>query len=614
MAEFDTTKIDSQYYGMRPVQGVVTPAAAYADPNSIGGLAELAEVGLDIGDKYNTVRVGAEAEQSAMDLADQYYQQSTGDFDQGIDAGNQRLVSSYKAGAVNPYEFKTRMQAEAQRQINLNPSKADVITAKMKQVFERTGITDRLAMDEAALEAEQKRIDEYRKARDKFLREERGIEPFSMPEEEVEMIYAQEMVDQQKYKALQNTNNMSKEEVKAFGNEVFDDMLSKGDFRESKRIIITGLTDELRGINDDPNLEDQIKIRRSQDAIATAKRRIRNIYGALDAIRKDNELVDQFFKNTDADFAALEVQFTGDFTGEDIKTRISNKAATAESEYKLEFLQSPEGKNQYKIKFFNQQLDLYTKQLQLFPEGPNRQAIIKSIQDTHRKLQGLLFGEELSAEDKGFIDNSEDYFNYLKSDLDNLAKENGIDIDKVPQTVVNALTKEQQHISSKSSQDKFAHLDKSFYHMSMMDDKRLREMMSNNKSKYRKEVSGNLAFYKSAINFYMLDTYEDLKGQLIVDKEQGRLYSDDPLVNVDLDRVNNYIAIMAKINNKDPKDMMDQVLKRDFPVLGFGGDQTRIVRVNDLVEWNNLEPGTKYMLPNGQVGIKENQNERVVPR
>jgi len=614
MAEFDTTKIDSQYYGMRPVQGVVTPAAAYADPNSIGGLAELAEVGLDIGDKYNTVRVGAEAEQSAMDLADQYYQQSTGDFDQGIDAGNQRLVSSYKAGAVNPYEFKTRMQAEAQRQINLNPSKADVITAKMKQVFERTGITDRLAMDEAAFEAEQKRIDEYRKARDKFLREERGIEPFSMPEEEVEMIYAQEMVDQQKYKALQNTNNMSKEEVKAFGNEVFDDMLSKGDFRESKRIIITGLTDELRGINDDPNLEDQIKIRRSQDAIATAKRRIRNIYGALDAIRKDNELVDQFFKNTDADFAALEVQFTGDFTGEDIKTRISNKAATAESEYKLEFLQSPEGKNQYKIKFFNQQLDLYTKQLQLFPEGPNRQAIIKSIQDTHRKLQGLLFGEELSAEDKGFIDNSEDYFNYLKSDLENLAKENGIDIDKVPQTVVNALTKEQQHISSKSSQDKFAHLDKSFYHMSMMDDKRLREMMSNNKSKYRKEVSGNLAFYKSAINFYMLDTYEDLKGQLIVDKEQGRLYSDDPLVNVDLDRVNNYIAIMAKINNKDPKDMMDQVLKRDFPVLGFGGDQTRIVRVNDLVEWNNLEPGTKYMLPNGQVGIKENQNERVVPR
>ena len=150
--------------------------------------------------------------------------------------------------------------------------------------------------------------------------------------------------------------------------------------------------------------------------------------------------------------------------------------------------------------------------------------------------------------------------------------------------------------------------------MSMMDDKRLREMMSNNKSKYRKEVSNNLAFYKSAINFYMLDTYEDLKGQLIVDKEQGRLYSDDPLVNVDLDRVNNYIAIMAKINNKDPKDMMDQVLKRDFPVLGFGGDQTRIVRVNDLMEWNNLQPGTKYMLPNGQVGIKENQNERVVPR
>jgi len=421
MAEFDTTKTQSEYYGIRPTQGVVTPEAAYADPNSIGGIAELVETGLDIGDKYNTVRVGEQAEQSAMDLADSYYQQSTGDFDQGIDAGNQRLVSSYKAGAVNPYEFKTRMQAEAQRQIAMNPSKADIITAKMKDVFERTGISERLAMDEAVFEAEQKRLEDYRKTRDDFLRKERGIEPFSMPEEEVEMIYAQEMLNFQKYKAFENINKMNKEEVKAFANEVFDDMQSKGDFRESKRIIITGLTDELRGINDDPNLDDQIKIRRAQDAIATAKRRIRNIYGALDAIRKDNELVDQFFKNTDADFAALEVQFTGDFTGEDIKTRITNKAATAESEYKLEFLESPEGKNQYKIKFFNQQLDLYTKQLQLFPEGPNRAAIIKSIQDTHRKLQGLLFGEELSAEDKGFIDNSEDYFNYLKSDLENLA-------------------------------------------------------------------------------------------------------------------------------------------------------------------------------------------------
>jgi hypothetical protein len=112
----------------------------------------------------------------------------------------------------------------------------------------------------------------------------------------------------------------------------------------------------------------------------------------------------------------------------------------------------------------------------------------------------------------------------------------------------------------------------------------------------------------------MMDTYEDLKGQLIVDKEQGRLYSNDPLVNVDLDRVNNYIAIMAKVNNKDPKDMMDQVLKRDFPVLGFGGNQQKIVRVNDLNEWSNLQPGMKYMLPNGQIGIKENQNERVVPK
>jgi len=614
MAEFDTTKTQSEYYGIRPTQGVVTPEAAYYDPNSIGGIAELVETGLDIGDKYQTVRVGEEAEQAAMDLADQYYQQSSGDFDQGIDAGNQRLVNSFKAGAVNPYEFKTRMEAEAQRQIAMTPSKADVITSKMKEVFERTGVSSRLAMDEAVFEAEQKRLEDYRKSRDKFLREQRGIEPYSMSEDEVEVIYMQEMADEERYQAFKKSNELSKEETKAIANESYDDMVKNGDFKKEKRVIIKGLTDELRGINDDPELDDQTKIRRAQDAIRQTRERIRNIYGSLDAIRKDNELVDQFLKNTEADITALETQFTGDFTGEDIKTRITNAAATADAENKLEFLESPAGKEQYKIKFFNQQLDLYTKQLQLVPEGPQRAAIVKQIVDTHKKLQGLLFGDELSAEDKSFIDNSDDYFNYLKGDLDNLAKQNGIEKDKVPKTVINALTKEQEHISSKSSQARFAHLDKSLYHASMMDDKRLREMLSDNKSKYRQSFTNNLSFYKSAINFYMMDTYEDLKGQLIVDKEQGRLYSNDPLVNVDLDRVNNYIAIMAKVNNKDPKDMMDQVLKRDFPVLGFGGDQQKIVRVNDINEWSNLEPGMKYMLPNGQIGIKENQNERVVPK
>ena len=106
MAEFDTTKTESQYYGIRPTQGVVTPEAAYYDPNSLGGIAELVETGLDIGDKYNTIRVGEEAEATAMELADQYYQQSTGQFEQGVDAGNQRLVNTYMAGVVNPYEFK----------------------------------------------------------------------------------------------------------------------------------------------------------------------------------------------------------------------------------------------------------------------------------------------------------------------------------------------------------------------------------------------------------------------------------------------------------------------------------------------------------------------------
>ena len=69
MAEFDTSKTESQYYGIRPTQGVVTPEAAYYDPNSIGSIAELVETGLDIGDKYNTVRVGDEAEAAAMELA-----------------------------------------------------------------------------------------------------------------------------------------------------------------------------------------------------------------------------------------------------------------------------------------------------------------------------------------------------------------------------------------------------------------------------------------------------------------------------------------------------------------------------------------------------------------
>ena len=71
----------------------------------------------------------------------------------------------------------------------------------------------------------------------------------------------------------------------------------------------------------------------------------------------------------------------------------------------------------------------------------------------------------------------------------------------------------------------------------------------------------------------------------------------------DLERINNFITVVAKMNNVEPSTVAEKILNEEFP--SIAGKGSEIVQVNSQQEWKALKPGTRFMLPNGQIGTKQ---------
>jgi len=617
MAEFDTTKIDSQYYGMRPVQGVVTPAAAYADPNSLGGIAELAEVGLDIGDKYNTVRVGEQAEEAAMDLADQYYQGSTGQFEQGVDAGNQRLVTSYNAGVVNPYEFKTRMQVEAQRQISMNPSKADIITAKMKDVFERTGVADRLAMDEELYKAEMERIQKERDARDKILIEKANLDISDMDEDERNIRFFEYQATERAILEYDQSEKLEAGERKQVARDTVAEMRRNGTFRKEKEIIITNLTRKLEAINRDPNRDDQSKLDAYIREMQNARSKFNSFYGELSAIEAEDKEVANLFANIKLEFDALEKQFADEFSQESITKAINNTASRAKAEIDIASYKDPIVQNE---KVYDSLLKMQqTVQIlrdEIEKRNPDdKEIILKQIDQIQERSVGILLGD-LSNKDKNDIFGNEAgkrFTNYLETNMEQIkeeAKEQGM-----PVYEYNILKAKEEWIASQKSSVRFNELDEKYRKFALSPATNV--IYDKDAPKEFTEIDGkNLEFYKNAITYYMLNTYKGNIPSMVGKTSDGLLYAagdDTDLSRTfanDLERINNYVKTVARMNNVEPIDVAEKIYREEFPFLSLTGQEMpEIVMPTNYEEWKALKPGTQFMLPNGRIGTKKATEE-----
>ena len=616
MAEFDTTKQESQYYGIRPTQGVVTPEAAYADPNSLGGIAELAEVALDVGDKYNTVRVGEQAEEAAMDLADQYYQGSTGQFEQGVDAGNQRLVTSYNAGAVNPYEFKTRMQAEAQRQIAMNPSKADIITAKMKDVFERTGVADRLAVDEELYKAEMERINKERDARDKILTEKAKLDISNMDEEERNIRFFEYQETERLILEYDQSEKLEKGERKQAARDSAAEMRRNGTFRKEKEVIITNLTRKLEAINRDPNRSDQSKLDAYIREMQNARSKFLSFYGELSAIEAEDKEVANLFANVKLEFDALEKQFADEFSQESITKAINNTASRAKAEIDIASYKDPIVQNE---KVYDSLLKMQ-QTIQLLREDIKNRApedaekILKQIDQLQEKSVGILIGD-LSNKDKNDIFGTEagkKYTNYLETNIEQIkeeAKEQGM-----PVYEYNALKAKEDWIASQKSSKRFNELDEKYRRFANSPATNL--LYDGAPADYIEADAKNLEFYKNATTYYMLNTYKDSIPSMVGKNKDGLLYAVGDSTDLsrtfanDLERINNYVKTVARMNNVDPIDVAEKIYREEFPFLSLTGQEMpEIVMPTNLEEWKALKPGTQYMLPNGRIGTKKATEE-----
>ena len=614
---FDTTQQQSEYYGIRPTQGVVTPREAYT--STAGMVAEGLESAIDIADNYNTLKVGEEAEQSAMDLADQYYQQSTGQFEQSIDAGNQRLVTSYNAGVVNPYEFKTRMQAEAQRQIAMNPSKADVITSRMKDVFERTGVADRLSMDEELYKAEMERIQKERDKRDKILIENAKLDISNMDEDERNIRFFDYQATERSILEYDQSEKLEKGERKQIARDRMAEMRRTGTFRKEKEIIITSLTRKLEAINRDPNRNDQAKLDAYIREMQNARSRFLSFYGDLSAIEAEDKEVANLFANVKLEFDALEKQFADEFSQESITKAINNTASRAKAEIDIASYKDPIVQNE---KVYDSLLKMQ-QTIQLLREDIKNRSpedakkILKQIDAIQERSVGILLGD-LSNKDKNDIfDNKagKDFSNYIETNMEQIkaeAKEQGM-----PVYEYNVLKAKEEWIASQKSSKRFNELDEKY--------RRFANSPATNVI-YDKDApkdfveadNKNLEFYRDATTYYMLNTYKDNIPSMVGKTSDGLLYAVGDNTDLsrtfanDLERINNYVKTVARMNNVDPIDVAEKIYREEFPFLSLTGQEMpELVMPTSLEEWKALKPGTQYMLPNGRIGTKKATEEGV---
>lgn len=617
MAEFDTTKTQSQYYGVRPTQGVVMPKAAYYDPTSVGSLAEGLEAGLELGDQYQTVRAGEEAEKAAMDLADSYYQQSTGQFEQGIDAGNQRLVTSYNAGAVNPYEFQTRMKAEAQRQINMTPSKADVITAKMKDVFERTGVADRLAMDQQLYDAEMERIQKERDARDKILIEKAKLDISDMDEEERNIRFFDYQVTERAILEYDQSQKLSDGERKQAARDRVAEMRRTGTFRKEKEIIITSLTRELEAINREEGLSPQQRRDKFKRAMQDANSRFNNFYGQLSAIEAEDKEVANLFANIKLEFDFLEKEFENEFTQDSVTKAMGNVANRMKHEIDIASYKDPIVQNE---KMYDSLLKMQQTIQLLRDDIKNRapeeaEQILKQIDELQEKSVGILLGD-LSNKDKNDIFGNEagkKFTNYLETNMAQIkeeAKEQGM-----PVYEYNILKAKEEWIASQKSNVRFNELDQKY--STFANSPATNVIYDKDAPKDFIETDNkNLEFYRDAVTYYMLNTYKGSIPSMVGKTSDGLLYAVGDNTDLsrtfanDLERINNYVKTVARMNNVEPIDVAEKIYREEFPFLSLTGQEMpELVMPTSLEEWKALEPGTQYMLPNGRIGTKKAKEE-----
>lgn len=576
MAEFDTTKQQSQYFGIRPTEGVVDRSGEI-DTSLLTGAVDVAEMGLGYAIKEDKNNILNAAEQSASQLNEEYLSRSPSEqaFLQGqvasitdelssasdqMKAGlqqklmdvNERLSRAKAQGAMSAYEYQRRLTAISQDLAAENPVYANDIARTVQQVSGRAGISDVISADEALAKSQAKaQQDRYKMLVDTVA--PYVIDPYSMSDNE---LYA-------KFLEIKDLDVTRNEVTRLVEDRNLLDNLSQSDAKEKfkllgpakiRRVMQDEMANALFAIARDNTKNYQEKVEAGREVIRFGRDKYFNLASKLP---QDDKEVAFFIANMDKMFEGLENQAETDFSLKGIQDYVSNKASIFEKGISIDYMSKYGTTAEIEERLTNK-MSMY---LQLKKGGLLNSQLKKDIQSTLEKLtigntnpNGYLPEELAILDDPSFskvISNTINQLgstNFAQGDMDLIS--NYLAVINNRDAKGEALTK---LLESDNTLTAFSNMTSEAFGRAFEDDN------------MRENLQQNLAQYKDFVAFELqriASGPEELTMNL--DPVTGRFETQAKDLKSTVKRLNVYLKIRARMENKDVKDVAQSIYDSEF--------------------------------------------------
>jgi uncharacterized protein YktA (UPF0223 family) len=622
MATFDTTKQQSIYPGISATQGVVDKSGAIK-PGIIGDIGAVTEMGLkglaniDKLDALEDARLNAETivdDYLAGSPTEQNYlvnkqleltsnvSNSSGEeqskFMQELNSVNERLVRAKAQGAMTPYEFSRRVAKVNTDLARANPAYTGEITSKMNEVFKTSGINDVISADVKYAEAQRKAQEAHQKLIYGTL-EKYHIDPYVLDQtqlmEEFNKVRQIE-VAKNEYELLLQTEDFAD---KYSGELVYNTIQSKGGLTRVRQAIYHGMDGEIQTILSDTQSDFKQKQRQVRSIIELAKQKY---YTLVESLPQDKKAVSSFITQTDAMFTDIEKKFENDITLEDYKKFAQNRKSIVDSTLDADFM-IENGASFQMIESLDKLASAYKTVQKVIGTG-----------EASRKLKGLIstLGGRVVTDPNGvnpeladMVNDSKGrpYNNVVKQAYSTIIDDMENNGGQVPESTHKLATNELVFINNIANYaEKSERLDRTLRSQIGVPQQAFDQMYSRPEMKV--QLNRSLAAYAGITtqNLRDLKTAYGPQWKIQFNPERGEVFSNTPEINNALNRVNAYIKIRAKIDNKNPKDIAEDIIGNNFPILI---DKNTIPDIATEEDYNALPSGTEYKRPDGKIGVKK---------
>lgn len=622
MATFDTTKQQSIYPGISATQGVVDKSGAIK-PGIIGDIGAVTEMGLkglaniDKLDALENARLNAETivdDYLAGSPTEQNYlvnkqleltsnvSNSSGEeqskFMQELNSVNERLVRAKAQGAMAPYEFSRRVAKVNTDLARANPAYTGEITSKMNEVFKMSGINDVISADVKYAEAQRKAQEAHQKLIYGTL-EKYHIDPYVLDQtqlmEEFNKIRQIE-VAKNEYELLIQTEDFAD---KYSGELVYNTIQSKGGLTRVRQAIYHGMDGEIQTILSDTQSDFKEKQRQVRSIIELAKQKY---YTLVESLPQDKKAVSSFITQTDAMFTDIEKKFENDITLEDYKKFAQNRKSIVDSTLDADFM-IENGASFQMIESLDKLASAYKTVQKVIGTG-----------EASRKLKGLIstLGGRVVTDPNGvnpeladMVNDSKGrpYNNVIKQAYSTIIDDMENNGGQIPESTHKLATNELVFINNISNYaEKAERLDRTLRSQIGVPQQAFDQMYSRPEMKV--QLNRSLAAYAGITtqNLRDLKAAYGTEWKIQFNPERGEMFSNTPEINNALNRVNAYIKIRAKIDNKNPKDIAEDIIGNNFPILI---DKNTMPDIATEEDYNALPSGTEYKRPDGKIGVKK---------